>query len=49
MIPDNLEQKVLETIARAAKTGSIGDGKIFVFDMNTVIRIRTGESGEGAV
>ncbi len=49
VIPDNLEQKVLETIARAAKTGSIGDGKIFVFDMNTVIRIRTGEAGEGAV
>ncbi len=49
VIPDNLEQKVLETIARAAKTGSIGDGKIFVFDVNTVIRIRTGETGEGAV
>ncbi|MDA0740136.1 MAG: P-II family nitrogen regulator [Nitrospirae bacterium] len=48
-IPDNLEQKVLETIARAAKTGSIGDGKIFVSEVNTVIRIRTGESGEGAV
>ena len=49
VIPDNLEQKVLETIARAAKTGSIGDGKIFVFDVNSVIRIRTGETGEGAV
>ncbi len=49
VIPDNLEQKVLETIARAAKTGSIGDGKVFVFDVNSVIRIRTGESGEGAV
>ena len=48
-IPDNLEQKVIETIARAAKTGSIGDGKIFVSEVNTVIRIRTGESGEGAV
>ncbi len=49
VIPDNLEQKVLETIARAAKTGSIGDGKIFVFDVNSIIRIRTGETGEGAV
>ncbi|MCH7614810.1 MAG: P-II family nitrogen regulator [Nitrospinae bacterium] len=49
VIPDNLEQKVLETIARAAKTGSIGDGKVFVFDVNSVLRIRTGESGEGAL
>ena len=48
-IPDNLEQKVIETIARAAKTGKIGDGKIFVADMGSVIRIRTGETGEGAV
>ena len=48
-IPDNLEQKVIETIARAAKTGSIGDGKIFVSDVGSVIRIRTGETGEGAV
>ena len=49
VIPDNLEQKVIETIARAAKTGSIGDGKIFVSDVGSVIRIRTGETGEGAV
>jgi len=48
-IPDNLEQKVLETITRAAKTGSIGDGKIFVSELGSVIRIRTGEFGEGAV
>ncbi len=48
-IPDNLEQKVLETIARAAKTGSIGDGKIFVSDLGSVIRIRTGETGESAI
>ncbi len=48
-IPDNMEQKVIETIARAAKTGSIGDGKIFVSDVGSVIRIRTGETGEGAI
>ncbi|RMH09176.1 MAG: P-II family nitrogen regulator [Nitrospirae bacterium] len=48
-IPDNLEQRVLETIARAAKTGSIGDGKIFVSNLDSVIRIRTGETGEGAI
>jgi nitrogen regulatory protein PII len=48
-IPDKLEQKVIETIARAAKTGKTGDGKIFVSDMGSVIRIRTGETGEGAI
>ena len=48
-IPDNLEQKVVETIARTAKTGKTGDGKIFVSDMGSVVRIRTGETGEGAV
>lgn len=48
-IPDELEQKVLETVTRAARTGSIGDGKIFVSDLQSVIRIRTGETGEGAV
>ncbi len=48
-VPDNLLQKVIETVSRAAKTGSIGDGKIFVTDLGSVIRIRTGETGEGAV
>ena len=48
-VADDLEQKVLETITRAARTGSIGDGKIFVSDLPGVIRIRTGETGEGAV
>ncbi len=49
VIADNLEQKVIETISRAGKTGSIGDGKIFVSDLTGIIRIRTGETGEGAV
>ena len=48
-IGDNLVQQVIETIARAAKTGSIGDGKIFVSDLGSAIRIRTGETGESAV
>ncbi len=48
-IPDNLEQKVIETVSRAAKTGSIGDGKIFVCDLGSVVRIRTGETGECGV
>ncbi len=49
VISDALEQKVIETIRQAAKTGSIGDGKIFILDVNNVVRIRTGETGEGAV
>ena len=48
-VPDGLVQRVVETIARAAKTGSIGDGKIFVSDLGNVVRIRTGESGESAI
>jgi len=48
-IADELEEKVLETVTRAARTGSIGDGKIFVSDLPSILRIRTGETGEGAV
>jgi nitrogen regulatory protein PII len=40
---------VIETIARTAKTGSIGDGKIFVRDLASAVRIRTGETGETAL
>jgi len=48
-VPDQLLSQVIETIGRAAKTGSIGDGKIFVTNLESVIRIRTGETGESAV
>ncbi len=48
-VADAMVQQVIETITRAAKTGSIGDGKIFVSDLNRVIRIRTGEADESAV
>ena len=48
-IADGMEEKVFETLRTAAKTGSIGDGKIFVSDLNSVVRIRTGETGEGAL
>jgi nitrogen regulatory protein P-II 2 len=48
-IQDNQVSRVLETISRAAKTGSIGDGKIFVRDLGAVVRIRTGETGESAL
>ncbi len=46
---DNLVKKVVDTIEKAAKTGKIGDGKIFVYTIEDVIRIRTGERGEAAV
>ncbi|MEC4668811.1 MAG: P-II family nitrogen regulator [Nitrospirota bacterium] len=48
-VPDDLVQRVVETIARAAKTGSIGDGKIFVSELGNVVRIRTGETGDSAI
>ena len=46
---DDRDGKVFELIAEAARTGSIGDGKIFVLGLDDVVRIRTGEHGEGAV
>jgi len=48
-VPDSSVAKVIETITRTAKTGSVGDGKIFVSDLSTVVRIRTGETGESAL
>ena len=48
-VADNRVNEALEAITRVAKTGSIGDGKIFVSELQSIIRIRTGESGEGAV
>ena len=46
VVPDEKLPIVLETIMRAAKTGQVGDGKMFVSDLTDAIRIRTGESGE---
>ena len=48
-IKDELLEQVVETIEKAASTGKIGDGKIFVFALEEVIRIRTGETGEDAI
>ena len=48
-IADDLLDQTLEAITKAANTGKIGDGKIFVSDLTQVIRIRTGETGEEAV
>ena len=47
-IPDDLIELTLDVIADAASTGKIGDGKTFVTDLEQVIRIRTGETGENA-
>jgi nitrogen regulatory protein PII len=48
-IDDEQLQPVLEAITRTAKTGKIGDGKIFVLDLAETIRIRTGETGSAAL
>ncbi len=42
-------QTVIDTILQTAQTGQIGDGKVFVYDLENAIRIRTGETGEGAI
>ena len=49
VIAAGLADKVIEAIVNAARTGKIGDGKIFVYSVEQVIRIRTGESGEAAI
>ena len=49
VVPDDMAQAVIDAIIAAAKTGKIGDGKIFVSDVSDVIRIRTGETGPQAV
>jgi nitrogen regulatory protein P-II 1 len=49
VVPDHIEEKVVAAIAAAARTGSIGDGKVFVMPMGEAIRIRTGEKGESAI
>jgi nitrogen regulatory protein P-II 1 len=48
-VPDEMAEKVAQTIVAAANTGRIGDGKIFILPMEDVIRIRTGERGPDAV
>ncbi len=48
-VADDLADRAIEAIETAARTGKIGDGKIFVFDLERVLRIRTGETGDGAL
>lgn len=47
--PDDMVKTTVEAISNAAKTGEVGDGKIFVFDVEEAHRIRTGETGDDAV
>jgi nitrogen regulatory protein P-II 1 len=49
VIADSLLERAMEAIINAARTGKIGDGKIFVTAVEQVVRIRTGESGEAAI
>jgi nitrogen regulatory protein P-II 1 len=49
VVSDEQAKTVIETILRTARTGQIGDGKIFVTDLSEMIRIRTGETGDGAL
>jgi nitrogen regulatory protein P-II 1 len=48
-VSDDLVNKVVETIQNTAKTGRIGDGKIFVIALEEAVRIRTGEQGNDAI
>lgn len=49
IVADEDADRVVETILASARTGNIGDGKIFVFPVSQCIRIRTGETGKGAI
>lgn len=49
IVSDDLAEKVMQTIINTARTGRIGDGKIFVYPVEDVIRIRTGERGKDAI
>jgi nitrogen regulatory protein P-II 2 len=48
-VDDGIVDQVIEAIIKAAKTGKVGDGKIFVFDLEQVVRIRTGERDSNAI
>ena len=49
IVGDALVERAIESLVKAARTGKIGDGKIFVTNVEQIVRIRTGESGEEAV
>jgi len=49
VVADSMVDQVIETVAKTAKTDKIGDGKIFVLDVDTAMRVRTGETGDDAI
>ena len=49
VVTDSVEEKAIDAIIRAARTGKIGDGKIFVTEVTQAVRIRTGETNDDAV
>jgi nitrogen regulatory protein P-II 1 len=49
VVPDDMVEKVVKAIIDSAKTGKVGDGKIFIYPIEQAIRIRTGETGEDAI
>ncbi len=49
VVPDDKAEQVIEVIQKVARTGQVGDGKIFVIPVDDAVRIRTGESGDGAL
>ncbi|HFC97657.1 MAG TPA: P-II family nitrogen regulator [Thermosulfurimonas dismutans] len=49
VVPDEMVERVVEAIIKSARTGKIGDGKIFIYPIEEAIRIRTGEKGEEAL
>ena len=49
VVPDDIAEKVVEAIVNAARTGRIGDGKVFIIPVEDAVRIRTGERGENAI
>lgn len=49
VVPTDRAEEVIETLVQSARTGKIGDGKVFVYDLADAIRIRNGDRGEGAL
>ncbi len=49
VVSDKMADRVVDTIIKAAKTGEVGDGKIFIYNVEDAVRVRTGESGEDAL
>ena len=49
VVPDNLAEQVIDAVASASQTGRIGDGKIFVYPVESAMRIRTGEKNDDAI